>query len=96
MPEKWELTRKGTIKTTSVANARRALEKLGVSGVHVDGEPNILYENTQRSSQIRYEVTRYLRSLILDKFGFAPTYAAVEDAVELMADERGKKEESST
>ena len=91
MPEKWELTRKGTIKTTSVPNARMALEKLGVSGVIVDGEPNVLYESTQRSCQIRYEVTRYLRGKIFDKFGFAPTYAAVEDAVGLMADERLKQ-----
>ena len=91
MPEKWELTRKGTIKTTSVPNARMALEKLGVSGVMVDGEPNVLYSSTQRSCQIHYEVTRYLRRLILDKFGFAPTYASVEDAVEVMADERIKQ-----
>ena len=90
MPEKWELTRKGTIKTTSVPNARMALEQLGMSGVYVDGEPNVLYSSNQ-SSQIRYDVTRYLRGLIFDKFGFAPTYASVEDAVELMADDRLKQ-----
>ena len=91
MPEKWELTRKVTIKTTSVPNARMALEKLGVSGVYVDGEPNVLYESTQSSCPIYYEVTRYLRGLIIDKFGFAPTYASVEDAVGLMADDRLKQ-----
>ena len=91
MPEKreWERTRKGNIKTTSLHNARIALKDLDITGTYSrdDGEVHVLYL-TGRTAQPRREVLRYIRGKIFDRFNFAPTYAAVEDALAAMAGER--------
>ena len=90
MPEKreWERTRKGNIKTTSLNNARIALQCLDITGTYSreDGEVHVLYL-TGRTAQPRRDVLRYLRGKIFDRFDFAPTYAAVEDALAAMAEE---------
>ena len=103
MNEKWELTKKGTIKTISVANARMALERQGVSCVPTVDDHHIciaydsgtggmieLCAKTKRNTHITYDFIRYLRTVIFDEFGFLPSYAAVEDAMILMASERVK------
>ena len=85
----WVLTRRGTIKTTSLRNARKALGVLSISAGYPtgDSEPHVLYK-TGIFSQIRYEVLRYIRQEILGECNFSPTYAALEDTLIVIANER--------
>ena len=86
---KWELARTGNIKTTSLHNARMALEALDISGAYrtVDGEVHVVYSNGA-FAPLHRNVFRYIRKLIFEEFNYAPTYRALEDILIVIAHER--------
>ena len=86
---KWELARTGNIKTTSLHNARIALEVLAISGAYrtVDGEVHVVYANGA-FAPLHRNVFRYIRQLIFEEFNYAPTYRALEDILIVIANER--------
>ena len=85
----WELARTGNIKTTSLSNARKALGILGMSAGYrsVDNEAHVVYSNGA-FAPLHRNVFRYIRQLIFDEFNYAPTYAALEDTLIVIANER--------